>query len=272
MNDISVSGWTVTGVDAVVHVIGALDPKPLTIDGHPAKRFKNRACHGLVLRLGGRVRYAVKGHAPIDTLPGTLLYLPEGCDYDVIACEEGDCMCVNFHIAPAAPVAPFMIAPRRISEWERRFADMTRLWTCRPAAYAAHLNARLYEALAGIDEALSARYLPERYVSVLRGCVSQLENDLARAWSVAHMAEACGMSETYFRRLFREVYGVPPRQYLIEARLRRARALLENTDAPVGDVGESAGFESPYHFSRAFRAREGVSPSEYRRRARLRSS
>ena len=153
MNDISVSGWTVTGVDAVVHVIGALDPKPLTIDGHPAKRFKNRACHGLVLRLGGRVRYAVKGHAPIDTLPGTLLYLPEGCDYDVIACEEGDCMCVNFHIAPAAPVAPFMIAPRRISEWERRFADMTRLWTCRPAAYAAHLNARLYEALAGIDAA-----------------------------------------------------------------------------------------------------------------------
>ena len=48
----------------------------------------------------------------------------------------------------------------------------------------------------------------------------------------------------------------------------RARALLENPDAPVSDVGESAGFESPYHFSRAFRAREGVSPSEYRRRAR----
>ena len=268
MNNISVSGWTVTGIDAVVHVIGALDPKPLMIDGHPAKRFKNRAYHGLVLRLGGRVRYAVKGHAPIDTLPGTLLYLSEGCDYDVISYEEGDCVCVNFHIAPAAPVAPFMIALRRPADWEKRFADMARLWTCRPVAYAAHLNARLYEALAGIDEELSARYLPQRYACVMRDCVSRLENDLARDWTVARLAAECGMSETYFRRLFREVYGLPPRQYLIEARLRRARALLENTDAPVSDVGESAGFESHYHFSRAFRAREGVSPSEYRRRAR----
>ena len=268
MQNTGVSAWVATGVEAVVHVVGALDPMPLVIDGHPGKRFKSRGCHGLVLRRSGRVRYIVSGCAPIDALPGTLLYLPEGCDYEAAVLEEGDCDCVNFHILPAEPAAPFVIAPRRMAEWEKRFDDMARLWTCRPVAYAARLNARLYETLAAIDEEMSARYLPEKYVSVMRGCVARLEGDLARDWPIAHLAAECGMSETYFRRLFRETYGLPPKQYLIEARLRKARALLENTDMPVADVGESAGFESPYHFSRAFHAREGVSPSEYRRRTR----
>lgn len=259
-----ISEWTIIEIQAVVRVIGELDPMPEIFSGLPTKRFFNRSAHGLVYNRSGLRRYTIKGFPAIDCPPGTLLYLPEDCDYMAQILDIGDCDCVNFRIQPAAPLPPFLLTPRRVKDCERRFTEMTRLWTFRPVAYAAHLNALLYETLADIDEDQSARYLPEKYTGVMRACVSRIENDLTGEWPIAALAHECGMSETYFRRLFREVYGLSPKQYIARARLRQACALLENTDTPIAAIGESVGFDSPYHFSRAFRSQEGVSPSEYR--------
>ncbi len=265
-----ISEWIVTGIAGAVRVFGERDPMPEVIDGLPAKRFRGRAYHGLVYNRSGRRRYLFEGQPPIDCAPGTLLYLPEGCDYAAQAVEVGDCDCINFFIAPAAPIEAFLMTPRRSDECEKRFTEMTRLWTFRPVAYAARLNALLYETLADMDEDLSARYLPEKCTQLLRLCVSRIENDLTREWPIARLAEECGLSETYFRRLFHEVYGLSPNQYITQARLRQACALLENTEAPVAVIGEMTGFESPYHFSRAFRNGLGLSPSVYRNQARNR--
>lgn len=81
--------------------------------------------------------------------------------------------------------------------------------------------------------------------------------------TIATIAENCSISEVYFRRLFKEVFQIPPKQYLQDLRLRKAKQLLSEGSLPIGQVAECCGFSSVYHFSRSFHKEVGISPSEY---------
>ena len=48
-------------------------------------------------------------------------------------------------------------------------------------------------------------------------------------------------------------------------RIFEALRLLSETDTPVGQIGESLGFNSPAYFTRAFQNMTGVSPTSFRR-------
>ncbi len=84
--------------------------------------------------------------------------------------------------------------------------------------------------------------------------------------ALTDLARAAGMSRFHFLRQFREVFGSTPRQYLIDLRLQKARALLAAGDMPVTQVCLEVGFTSVGSFSTLFSKRVGVSPQQWRRR------
>ncbi|MDQ3399196.1 MAG: helix-turn-helix domain-containing protein, partial [Deinococcota bacterium] len=49
-----------------------------------------------------------------------------------------------------------------------------------------------------------------------------------------------------------------------QARLDRARALLEHTGTPIKGIAAAVGYKSVHHFSRAFSRQVGRSPGAYR--------
>jgi AraC-like DNA-binding protein len=78
------------------------------------------------------------------------------------------------------------------------------------------------------------------------------------------VAQHFHLSRQYFSKLFRRFTGQSPHSYLMEVRLRQARALLEETDLTIQEVATRVGFSDPYYFARTFRTHCGVSPSQYR--------
>lgn len=82
--------------------------------------------------------------------------------------------------------------------------------------------------------------------------------------SVAELARMVGLSEYHFIRVFRQVMGVTPRQYIIISRMNHARYLLKNTALPVGEIAGMAGYASESMFTAAFRRTQGVTPTRYR--------
>ena len=84
--------------------------------------------------------------------------------------------------------------------------------------------------------------------------------------SVAALAELTFVSESYFRRLFRQVYGLSPCRYIRTMRIEMATALLESGECTVSEAAERVGFSDEKYFSREFRHLKGVSPSAYLRR------
>ena len=77
-------------------------------------------------------------------------------------------------------------------------------------------------------------------------------------------ANQAGISPFHFLRLFANVLGVTPHQYLVRSRLRHAARLLADDDRPVTDVAYDAGFADLSNFVRTFHRAAGVSPRKFR--------
>lgn len=86
--------------------------------------------------------------------------------------------------------------------------------------------------------------------------------------TVEDLAERCELSEPHFRRMFRRAVGIPAVQYLAQLRIRMAIALLEGTDMPITQVGETVGYEALCSFNRNFKQVAGRSPRDWRRQRR----
>ncbi|MHB8636836.1 MAG: helix-turn-helix domain-containing protein [Fimbriimonadaceae bacterium] len=95
--------------------------------------------------------------------------------------------------------------------------------------------------------------------------LAMLERNFAKDLSDVAMADYIGMSTSHFRHLFREATGQPFHRYLVNLRLEKARALLQDGDLPVSQVASLVGFAGLSHFSRAFSSRFRVSPTSARR-------
>ena len=74
------------------------------------------------------------------------------------------------------------------------------------------------------------------------------------------------MSSYHFLRVFRQVVGLTPYQYLLRLRLHRAALRLRRTTEPVSAVAFESGFGDLSTFNRRFRRVIGVSPLLYRAR------
>lgn len=84
-------------------------------------------------------------------------------------------------------------------------------------------------------------------------------------WDFQTEAARRGLSSAHFRRLFRQLTGLPPQQFLIRCRLQLAAELLASTGDPVGRIAERVGIGNEFYFSRLFREKFESSPLEYRR-------
>ncbi|MEO6027258.1 MAG: AraC family transcriptional regulator [Candidatus Binatia bacterium] len=85
---------------------------------------------------------------------------------------------------------------------------------------------------------------------------------------LAQVADAAGLSAFHFLRLFANVLGVTPHQYLVRSRLRRAARLLADEDRAITDVAYDVGFGDLSNFVRTFHRAAGVSPRGFRHAAR----
>ena len=81
-------------------------------------------------------------------------------------------------------------------------------------------------------------------------------------------ARQAGLSPFHFLRLFSNVLGVTPHQYLVRSRLRHAARLLADDGIAVTDIAYDVGFGDLSNFVRTFHRAAGVSPTKFRQASR----
>lgn len=107
--------------------------------------------------------------------------------------------------------------------------------------------------------------LTRRHRDIVERAVERIRERPGEVPGVAALAREAGYSVDHFARLFARWTGLSPQEYLINARMERARSLLAETELSVGMIAEALGFRDLFFFSRQFRQRVGVSPTAYRR-------
>ena len=81
-------------------------------------------------------------------------------------------------------------------------------------------------------------------------------------------AEQAGISPFHFLRLFSDVLGVTPHQYLVRTRLRHAARRLADDDSAITDIAYDVGFGDLSNFVRTFHRASGASPMRFRQAAK----
>lgn len=132
------------------------------------------------------------------------------------------------------------------------------------AADAARLSVMPLEREGGQAQFIVPDLPPVPRGSLLEPVLRWLEENAGADLTLAKIAAHAGTSARSLNRHFREQTGVPPMQWLLRARIRRAQYLLEATDHPVDRVAVEAGFGSPTAFRDRFRRVVGTSPRAYR--------
>lgn len=95
----------------------------------------------------------------------------------------------------------------------------------------------------------------------IRFILSNLDKPLA----VPDLAEVAGFTRAHFTRVFTEHEGLPPAEFVLQQRMRRAASLLaSDASVSVKDVAVLVGFDDPNYFAKVFRRVFGTSPTEFR--------
>lgn len=83
--------------------------------------------------------------------------------------------------------------------------------------------------------------------------------------SLQEIADAAGISRTYFSKVFKDSTGEKYWDYLSRYRIEKAKELLLNTNLGQAQISESVGYGSEFHFSRKFKEIVGISPNRFRK-------
>ena len=129
------------------------------------------------------------------------------------------------------------------------------------------MNSILYEYLYLLASKFPRKSIPpkEKKISYVEEALRYIEANYAHSVNIQVIADHLNIERTYLYRLFKDITGVSPQEYLLDYRIRRACSLLKETDLPVSDIARSVGYGDALYFSRLFKQKKGSPPSEYRK-------
>lgn len=193
-------------------------------------------------------------------------YLPKGSTYRVESINNGGCWAINFDLLEDIDELPFSLQFRNHESIVKIFKDATAAWKETSDSGNPAIRRAVYDLIVRIKEEQQRGYMPNEKERLIQPALELLAREYTRNdLSVQALSALCGISEAYFRRIFKEKFSVSPKEYIIALRMEYAKKLLQSKQIGVSEVAELCGYCEPCHFSRAFSGYTGISPKAYSR-------
>jgi len=151
--------------------------------------------------------------------------------------------------------------PSDYKKYRSLFAKILDCWNKKNTAYK-------HEAASLLNLIFSELYKDNKktyeYNSKINSSIKYIEdNCLKKDFSLQTAAEKSYISDTYFRKLFKQEFGFSPKQYVINRRIKYAASLIIAGYYTLQEISELCGYSDYKHFSVEFKKVIGVSPSKY---------
>ncbi len=94
---------------------------------------------------------------------------------------------------------------------------------------------------------------------------SKIHLEYSKNWNIDSMAELVHLSPSRFFSIYKTIFGISPKNDLLNVRMEHAKMLLLDGSLSVKDAAEMTGYTNVYHFIRAFKLHTGKTPGKYRK-------
>lgn len=230
-----------------------------------------RPDHGLMLITCEKAEVRECGQDHLIALHGDLLYIPQNSEYEIRFFGQSvgiSDIQINFKMQKiggealcfADKVTRWIIdAPQQIFEDMSKIAD-TSLNQKKPTL-------RVTKMLYGLLESIlvyKQLYSDQTQKSSVTPALLYIDSHIGDRIRVTDLAKMCLMSETSFRKAFREQTGLSPSQYKIRSKIEKACILLQTPEISITEIAETVGFCDVAEFYKFFIAIVGKTPRRYR--------
>jgi YesN/AraC family two-component response regulator len=101
--------------------------------------------------------------------------------------------------------------------------------------------------------------------SLVEAITKYLTNNYIEDISLYTLSKNMYLSPVYISKIFKELMGDSPINYLIRIRLSKAKELLQKSNLSIKEISEAVGYKDPYYFSKLYKKYYGISPSKQRK-------
>lgn len=229
----------------------------------PRSKVSYRTNNAFLLRTSGG-RLFNFGDKTISATKGQMIFLPRGSAYESTSLFDGENrgICISFK-ADFSVAKPSVYSFEGFPEAIHIFKSMADLWDNGNETDQYKCLSMFYTLLAYLSGIDHPDYSHKRKSSVIKPALDYLKSHLYDpSLKINALHELCGISDTYFRKIFIANCGVTPQKYVVSKRISKATSLIESGDYnTISEVALAVGYSDPLYFSRAFKKINGTSPS-----------
>ena len=220
-----------------------------------------RRNQGLLLLTDYPALYTLPDGNTILAEPGDVLLLPRSSNYTV-----------NFQIPPGKSSRPFLINARIYgADGSEPLLECPPLRLCKDDGKLLPLFAEAAGLYKGGHPAQLKSVIYQLYslrfpLKQKDDCwIGYINSHFTERLSIPQLAKRCALSETVYRRKFRQLTGLSPVQYINQLKIEKACQLLQSGDISHQQISEFLNFYSVSYFYRVFKAVTGQTPGDYRK-------
>ena len=244
--------------DAIINYV----EQPFIVQAKKGHTFTmiDRPTFAISMCMGGQITYTQNGKEFVIK-EGFAALLPKDSTYSLIANREGQFPVVNFDCEGLICDEITLIPLRNNKECIKRFERLKLLFSrgeSRLRTIGGFYN--LLDEIVSADPKNGPLHSVDRYIEKNLSN-PELSNEI--------IAGELKISEVYLRKLFANLLGTSPKQYILDMRIQKAKELLVESPLSVTDISRECGFSSVYHFCRAFKQRTATTPTQFAEKNRI---
>lgn len=229
----------------------------------------NRPFHGLAYFPETSAKFIFDTGKIVEHSGQCIIYLPKYSNYRVSYSQNRgstSCYAINFDLADDMLQEAFAIPLRANTKTKTLFLTCEKTWVERRAGYYTKCMSQLYGIIYLMQTELNSSYISASQKEKLTNAVEYIHSHyLTEEISITHLASLCNMSETYFRRLFHNLYHTSPIKYINSLKIARAKELIISDMYSIQEVATLSGFYDDCYFRKIFKRETTLSPNEYRK-------
>lgn len=219
------------------------------------------------------IKYIFQNGDEIFVPKGSIVYVPHCAKYYVnyqpCSCENALAQLVAFELYDTSGKR-FVLSDKitvvcneKSNFFSEYFDKAVELSDTHPFSYS-EFKGLLYSVITDISKQHIKNNMYSKDFYVISPAVDYLKNHEDENISVSELAKLSHISESHFRRVFKNCFGAAPTEYICNQRINKAKKLLQSNTYSVYEISQMLGYDDPSYFSKVFKKQTGISPGKYK--------
>jgi len=227
----------------------------------PYSKVESRKAHGFSIRVSGSIQYIFEDKT-ILVNEGEMIFLPKGSRYEYQKVSEEDCVGTIINLeGDFGDMGPSWYSIKDFYDSDYIMYHFADLWKFGNQSQKYQCLSLVYGLLAYVSNLDALQYQDKMRLNLIEPAVKYLQHHIYDCdLKIDELHQLCGLSHTYFRKIFHAKFGTSPKLYVVNKRLSYAKSIIDSGEfSTVKELALLVGYKDPLYFGKVFKQHYGIS-------------